>query len=460
MNYEQNHIRSNGESEAGLQNVTQGIGKRKREDLDGRDKSLVVQGKGSSSTSPHPPLLNIRFDIGSKKARKTEKMKRNKRGYLEIFLTKAPLDVMYRIFEQLPPRDLVTVSRINKCFYATLKDPSASTVWKSRRTEYAILPSPLSNEGRPLSDRAWLTLLFGGPYCQECGSNKGKALYVRYMTRLCDECVEAKCVTAEWLLDNPQNEFLLNNGDRVNDVLDLMIPMQGTFSLTPRSLAVDAALKGHPDALDAFFNRQELWDVLKQLMGCPTREQMLALVAVRKQLNSIQLHYEVACYRSLGQYQEREEEERRELILQKLLDCGYSISDFETIKDLPIVSRAIQNPITPRAWSQIKEPLFIYIHNHRLSLALTNPHNNETINARLKLLNTRLASLAHKFQFECPEYVPDLHDILRLRPVALLIAAPDSRVVTAEDFEDIEDELQDHVERMVLKREEKFLNDL
>ncbi|KAL0566621.1 hypothetical protein V5O48_015386 [Marasmius crinis-equi] len=421
MTYREGHIPSDAQLEAGLRNITLSGDKRKREELGDKDRPLAVRAKAA------------------KKARKMQKVKRTKRGYLELFFSKAPLDVMYLIFEQLPPRDLVNLSRINKLFHATLTNPSASSIWTSRRIEYGIIASAATDMSRALSDRKWLTLLFGGPYCQKCGSNKGKGLYIRFMKRFCDDCVKARCVTARWLLDNP--DPLLSNSERVNDVLDLMIPMLGD-----------------PELMDSHYSLLELYGVVGQLIGCKTKEDVLAFATLRRQSNEVQLQYEEACYLSFDEYDKREREEQREIIHKKLLDCGYSTSDFEAIKDQPIVSRAIQDSMTPRAWSRIKGTLFIYIHNHRLNLVLTKPHENEVMHTRLKLLKAYLTSLARgALSFERPEYMPDIYDTLRLRPVALLIAAPDSRLVTKEDFEDMEDELLDHVGRMASKREGEFM---
>lgn len=68
-----------------------------------------------------------------------------------------------QIFSMLPPQDLVSLTRANTLFRATLLDRSAVTVWMTARVSTGA-PAPLSD----FSEARWMKLLFGGSHCGVC----------------------------------------------------------------------------------------------------------------------------------------------------------------------------------------------------------------------------------------------------------------------------------------------------
>ncbi|RXW18805.1 hypothetical protein EST38_g7058 [Candolleomyces aberdarensis] len=93
-----------------------------------------------------------------------------------------PLDILYEIFGQLSPKDLISLSRTNKLFRKTLLASTAITVWKAAREE-CNAPEP----SRGFTEPQWSALLFL-TFCWSCGA-KGVPKVDWYLRRrVCIHC--------------------------------------------------------------------------------------------------------------------------------------------------------------------------------------------------------------------------------------------------------------------------------
>ncbi|KAG6850403.1 hypothetical protein H0H93_013628 [Arthromyces matolae] len=87
---------------------------------------------------------------------------RGRRGQLETVF-QLPLDVLFEIFAQLTPLDLLNLSRTSKSLRDILMRRSSQYMWKSARAQVEGLPDCPND----MSEPAYANLVFY-PYCQVC----------------------------------------------------------------------------------------------------------------------------------------------------------------------------------------------------------------------------------------------------------------------------------------------------
>ncbi|KAH0584489.1 hypothetical protein J132_04007 [Termitomyces sp. J132] len=109
-------------------------------------------------------------DVASKKGSKVEKSTessrlrrvKGRRGQLEE-ISRMPLDILYEIFLQLDPIDILSLSRVSKSLRKILMRRSSTYIWKNARARIPGLPEcPID-----MSEPAYANLAFY-PYCQFC----------------------------------------------------------------------------------------------------------------------------------------------------------------------------------------------------------------------------------------------------------------------------------------------------
>ncbi|GLB40017.1 hypothetical protein LshimejAT787_0705270 [Lyophyllum shimeji] len=109
------------------------------------------------------------------------------------FLSSLPLDVLTEIFCALGPRDLVTMSRINKAFRGTLFRCELRFIWTKALKREGIMPCP-----RGVNLHAWATLLAGPPRCQECEVVEVPDGRIDFwlLRRLCHDCLNENLISS------------------------------------------------------------------------------------------------------------------------------------------------------------------------------------------------------------------------------------------------------------------------
>ncbi|KAA1467018.1 hypothetical protein DENSPDRAFT_831972 [Dentipellis sp. KUC8613] len=150
-------------------------------DVDGEilGKRLVKRRKTSVSD---PTTSSIPKHRGSRK----------NDGRLKVMLD-MPLDILYEVFSHLTPADLIHLARTSKSLRLLLLSRRSSFIWRSVRTQ---VPGPtVPNPPEDMSEPSWANLIFGGPFCSNCGKRGVNRIDFALRRRLCQACVAEGLVT-------------------------------------------------------------------------------------------------------------------------------------------------------------------------------------------------------------------------------------------------------------------------
>ncbi|KAI0061322.1 hypothetical protein BV25DRAFT_1826808 [Artomyces pyxidatus] len=116
-----------------------------------------------------------------------------KQGRLQNMLT-MPLDVLFELFSNLTPGDLVNLTRTSKNLRAVLMSRKSISVWRAARAQVPGLEVPEPPED--MSEPAWAQLLYGGAVCSECGAKNIHKIDFALRRRLCTKCMKQCLVYA------------------------------------------------------------------------------------------------------------------------------------------------------------------------------------------------------------------------------------------------------------------------
>ncbi|KAL4253604.1 hypothetical protein ABKN59_003465 [Abortiporus biennis] len=128
-----------------------------------------------------------------KKKKKTEDMDDSQRpskrprckGFLKEMLD-MPLDILFEIFSQMHPRDLLSLSRTTKAFIQLLTSKSSVHFWKASFENISeSLPPRLPN----ISELQLANLLFSN-HCHNCSKGNIQSIMWEIRARLCNKCKE------------------------------------------------------------------------------------------------------------------------------------------------------------------------------------------------------------------------------------------------------------------------------
>ncbi|KAI0033511.1 hypothetical protein K488DRAFT_84870 [Vararia minispora EC-137] len=130
------------------------------------------------------PRADIKDDAGNETTRKRIA------GCLSVLLS-MPMDILFEIFSHLSPEDLVRLSRASKVFRQVLLSKQSAFLWNDafEKSESGTPPCP-----EDVTVLAWANLLFGGSYCQHCGTKGVRKILFGLRMRLCQKCVSSTLV--------------------------------------------------------------------------------------------------------------------------------------------------------------------------------------------------------------------------------------------------------------------------
>ncbi|KAI0319399.1 hypothetical protein OF83DRAFT_1170230 [Amylostereum chailletii] len=118
---------------------------------------------------------------------------RRVQGRLQNML-EMPMDVLFLIFYDLLPQDLLNLSRTSKNLRAVLMSRNAVSVWKTSRTNVPGPPTPAPPSD--LSEPAWAHLLYGGAVCWSCKAKNIHRIDFALRRRMCTHCMKQNLVYA------------------------------------------------------------------------------------------------------------------------------------------------------------------------------------------------------------------------------------------------------------------------
>ncbi|KZV73685.1 hypothetical protein PENSPDRAFT_648655 [Peniophora sp. CONT] len=125
--------------------------------------------------------------------KKVPAKRHGKQGRLSVLPT-LPMDILYEIFAHLSPADLLSLARTTKSFRGILLSRQSTFLWRN------VLDTASAEGGYPprpedMDEPAWANLVFGGSWCETCGSKTSKDVLWAVRRRLCKNCREKNMIT-------------------------------------------------------------------------------------------------------------------------------------------------------------------------------------------------------------------------------------------------------------------------
>ncbi|RXW18806.1 hypothetical protein EST38_g7059 [Candolleomyces aberdarensis] len=387
-----------------------------------------------SSVKPSAKRQKTATNAKAGKARTGDAAKSARRRKDLSLLPTMPLDILYEIFGQLSPKDLISLSRTNKMFRKTLLASNATTVWKAAREE-CNAPEPPRDYNEP----RWAALLFLTS-CWSCGA-KGVPKVDWYLRRrVCVRCKQNHLVYS--------GKFKSRFPDYESEVLSYVtFTHTGGWSHGHRSNSKfywdddihpiveqwrklqHAAHLGQLGARDLFKNWKD------------QRTEHLEYVA--KMAQTYETWSRNVSWNKFSDAADNREK-RLEAVKAKFLELGYDAVDIN--RSLSVYSDGIStgtSDVTNAVWSRLRpklEPGIEAERNRRVACEL-----ESTMNERMSILkdlyDVYLSSLKPSDCCFCPPA-----QFLRPLPeVVSLIEAGKDVVVTSHDFQPILDNIATHI---------------
>ncbi|KZV66901.1 hypothetical protein PENSPDRAFT_688594 [Peniophora sp. CONT] len=269
-----------------------------------------------------------------------------KSGRLDI-LPRMPLDILGEIFSFLDPGDLIHIARTTKSFRRLLLASNQfSYLW---RASWARMEGyPTCPEGFPLL--TWINLLFGGPYCQTCAAPGAKRIYFSIRAKLCKNCLSKSMLSIErvtWV-ETIESHELYKYIPVVFEGKDMYVYEKDLVDL---QMAVASATA----------------DVEP---GSARQMALAAVILSRKKTFAPRIAHLYECQDWLARLEknrkgdvEERRSKRRENILQRLRDLGYTYSDASSVWKKPNVTSV--RPLTDREWNDLLPKLLPSLDDNR-----------------------------------------------------------------------------------------------
>ncbi|ESK90516.1 hypothetical protein Moror_13603 [Moniliophthora roreri MCA 2997] len=270
-------------------------------------------------------------------------------GKLSLLPT-MPLDILFEIFSNLPPKSLLALIDVNRAFRETFGGP----IWATLKREYQAPDPP---PGAVTSEIEWMKLLFGGSGCRMCTA-KGVNLDWVLRKRLCRDCV-SKVATPNRGFNQIYSGMLSFQTDK-KLVLDLVLPTSSWNTM--------------------YYPHSQIVEVIREMAVRRAKGKKKGTMRVEVQkyaterktyLEEWSKHNDVCAEWMKAQSKQRKLDAQQigrgriAAIEKRLLEMGYTQADLSAIRTLPCVRR--QSPLTERSWKMIEDEVLCEIYSARTS---------------------------------------------------------------------------------------------
>ncbi|KAI0789494.1 hypothetical protein C8Q75DRAFT_765927 [Abortiporus biennis] len=164
---------------------------KRRRDAEARGDAVTPEGELDISGEVEPQRKRNKIDSGEP----SQKPKRVKRKGSLKDMPNLPLDVLFEIFSQMHPQDLLSLSRTTKAFRQLLTNKSAAYFWKAS-FENVDEHEPLPPRFLDLNEIQFASLLFS-THCHNCSKANVKTVIWEIKARYCNKCREDLLVPAD-----------------------------------------------------------------------------------------------------------------------------------------------------------------------------------------------------------------------------------------------------------------------
>ncbi|VDC05517.1 unnamed protein product [Peniophora sp. CBMAI 1063] len=309
--------------------------------------STTTQQPTKASKSPTKRTRKAKQSDGTSASQAPVK-RRGRQGRLSVLPT-LPMDLLYEIFAQLGPADLLSLARTTKSFRSILMSRQAAFIWRS------VLDAASEDGCHPprpddMDEPAWANLVFGGGKCGLCEAKTPREVNWTLRIRLCRTCQCSGTLPID-AVDRPEEmdpkvelfEVIPSDAGRMADhhVSD---GSRAPFPILERDLneyikELDALL----DSADGNF--------------LTLRAQM---DEARKAKMAKRYKHADACYAAESErWQSRGVEikdlkkTRFEQIKRRLLDMGYDTVDIDSLEFQHHSEVRVAKPVTDRMWKRL-----------------------------------------------------------------------------------------------------------
>nr|GAT56447.1 predicted protein [Mycena chlorophos] len=278
----------------------------------------------------------------TKTARSTGKGRKSNKDCL---LVELPLDILFEIFGQCPPQDLISLSRTSHLLRSHLLSEASRTIWRAAR-EYADGPPVAPG----MTEQQWAHILFGKPRFQSCNAPNIHRVDYGLQRRACVKCLKLNLVvTSRFSRVFPELDA---------SILDLL-----------RYTNIGGHSHGHASN-SRFYWQKDIEDMTLELekldqdieAGISDAAKKHTFIAERKELIKAINQHALICLTWTINASLRREEEKAEMmrkrfndIKTKFMEMGYAEEDIEAIKDTSSVRQA--TVLTDRGWKIIRSSL-------------------------------------------------------------------------------------------------------
>ncbi|KAJ7709577.1 hypothetical protein B0H17DRAFT_229933 [Mycena rosella] len=339
-----------------------------------------------------------------------------RRGKLR-FITEMPLDILFEIFGQLYPLDLLSISRSSKALRDITLRKSAAFLWKQAFLN--ITPNPPPPCPDDLNEAQYANLLWG-KHCFFCGISASVVAW-QCRVRTCQTCIYTSKFT----------------------------PLRGDESLAGELCCnwYFSASLGHVCLTS---DLELLKTRLNELTEGPDKEDFILL---SQQITKAKVQHASLCHnweyfqklrRKQGQKDARES--RKNAILAKLKELGWSdeLSKRTTLNDLSTLPAFKQSKeLTERIWTNIEPELVAY---------LTEARSRRLQDERIVLLRNRISVLsaaAQKNLSDLPisEPRPRIFDLCAMPEYRAILESPSDTEITQGHFIELLSHLPEQMDR-------------
>ncbi|KAL4243333.1 hypothetical protein ABKN59_011367 [Abortiporus biennis] len=400
--------------------------KRQASDVDDAGNSVnhTTQGHPDENKEPHSAT-----HLPAKKKQKLETETKHKKrtrckGALKDML-EMPLDILYEIFVELSPQDLLSLSRTTKAFRNLLISKSVIRFWKTAFQNSPDLPPRFPG----MNELQFANLLFSS-HCHNCFKTKIHTIFWMFQSRYCNNCqgdMLLKCDERETLDTLGIGEFAIKFNDHADKYLPITLQ-------TKKWSQYDHTYYTYPDY---YFVDRKWIDALKEEwkeLKSADRDTIVRVAKERAQFITINNQCARSCEywynkKKLDRASElqRIRTDRFSVILDKLRDLGYGVEidkcHDQTEKFL-MREKLIQEPkpLTDHVlWRGILEVHAVGIMDEVRAFCLDNEHE-AAIKTRMDLLTQYLLRLRGK-EYEDTNF-PSPFDFMQIPRIRSIVDAP------------------------------------
>ncbi|KAG6810961.1 hypothetical protein H0H92_009609 [Tricholoma furcatifolium] len=266
-----------------------------------------------------------------------------------------PLDVLFEVFGNLNPYDLLKVARTTKEFRRLLMSKSSVTVWRAALSSIPDLPACPPEMCEP----AWVNLVFD-PHCHFCMKPNIRTVEWSLRTRICNTCAKSK------LVDLPVP-------------YDPDMPTEDSPHFPVQNLLLSRPCKKQSLVLWQSFILEQVEDVKAKYAALQDLEARTAFIRERRKYTADAKEHALRCSkwaraqtvdRTIELY--RLKDARYAATKEKLVELGYE-EDIEgiqapySLEDHELVKKP--QKLTERIWANIRDPLIKFMEKmHKVRL--------------------------------------------------------------------------------------------